>query len=119
VIGDRGTKLSGGEAQRIARARALLKNPPILILDEATSSLDAESEKKVQEAIEILMQDRTVFVIAHRLATVTNADKIIVLDQGRIVEVGSHRELLQLQGLYHHFYSMQNLGELVSSQKKA
>ncbi|RKY47958.1 MAG: ABC transporter ATP-binding protein [Candidatus Neomarinimicrobiota bacterium] len=118
VIGDRGAKLSGGEAQRIAIARALLKNPPILILDEATSSLDAESEKKVQEAIEILMQDRTVFVIAHRLATVTNADKIIVLDQGRIVEVGSHRELLQLQGLYHHFYSMQNLGELVSSQKK-
>lgn len=118
VIGDRGTKLSGGEAQRIAIARALLKNPPILILDEATSSLDAESEKKVQEAIEVLMQDRTVLVIAHRLATVTNADKIIVIDQGRIVEAGSHEELLQLRGLYHHFYSMQSLGELVSSQER-
>jgi len=100
VIGDRGMKLSGGERQRIAIARALLKDPPILILDEATSQLDTESERIVQEALERLMQGRTVFVIAHRLSTVKNAQNIIVLERGRIVEQGSHSELLIKGGLY-------------------
>jgi len=100
VIGDRGMKLSGGERQRIAIARALLKNPPILILDEATSQLDTESERIVQEALERLMQGRTVFVIAHRLSTVKNAQNIIVLDNGCIVEQGTHSELFIKGGLY-------------------
>ena len=100
VIGDRGMKLSGGERQRVAIARALLKDPPILILDEATSQLDTESERIVQEALERLMQGRTVFVIAHRLSTVKNAQNIIVLERGRIVEQGSHSELLIKGGLY-------------------
>jgi subfamily B ATP-binding cassette protein MsbA len=107
VIGDRGTKLSGGERQRLSIARALLKNPPILILDEATSSLDTESEVLVQQAIERLMKGRTSVVIAHRLSTVQNADKIIVLSDGSIVEEGSHEELLKLNGLYHKLYFMQ------------
>jgi subfamily B ATP-binding cassette protein MsbA len=100
VIGDRGAKLSGGERQRIAIARALLKNPPILILDEATSQLDTESERIVQEALERLMQGRTVFVIAHRLSTVKNAQNIVVLDGGRIIEQGTSSELLSKNGLY-------------------
>jgi len=112
IIGDRGTRLSGGEAQRIAIARALLKNPPILILDEATSNLDVESERKVQDAIEKLMKDRTVLVIAHRLSTVVGADKIIVLENGSIVEIGNHNELIEKKdGLYYHFYNMQSLGD--------
>lgn len=107
IIGDRGTKLSGGERQRLSIARALLKNPPILILDEATSSLDTESEVLVQQAIERLMKGRTSIVIAHRLSTVQNADKIIVLSDGQIVEEGAHEELLNKNGLYHKLYYMQ------------
>lgn len=106
-IGDRGLKLSGGERQRISIARALLKNPPILILDEATSSLDTESEVLVQQAIETLMKGRTSVVIAHRLSTVQNATKIIVVDDGRIVERGNHAELMKGGGLYFKLYNMQ------------
>lgn len=107
VIGDRGTKLSGGERQRLSIARALLKNPPILILDEATSSLDTESEVLVQQAIERLMTGRTSIVIAHRLSTVQRANKIIVLSDGDIVEEGTHEVLLSKLGLYHKLYNMQ------------
>jgi subfamily B ATP-binding cassette protein MsbA len=107
LIGDRGIKLSGGERQRLSIARALLKNPPILILDEATSSLDTESEILVQQAIERLMEGRTSIVIAHRLSTVQNADKIIVLNEGKIVELGNHSDLLKLNGLYSRLYNMQ------------
>jgi subfamily B ATP-binding cassette protein MsbA len=107
VIGERGQRLSGGERQRISIARAILKNAPILILDEATSALDSESEKLVQQALANLMRDRTTFVIAHRLSTIRNADFIVVLHQGRIAEVGSHDQLMDLNGLYYRFYKLQ------------
>ena len=107
VLGERGTRLSGGQRQRIAIARALLIDPPILILDEATSALDTESERLVQEAIDRLLAGRTVFVIAHRLSTVIHADQILVLDRGRIVERGTHQELLGNRGAYFRLYSMQ------------
>jgi ATP-binding cassette, subfamily B, bacterial MsbA len=109
VIGDRGVKLSGGERQRLAIARALLKNPPILILDEATSQLDSEAERVVQMALDRLIQGRTVFVIAHRLSTVKQAHKIILLENGLIAEQGSHSELLSQEGLYKRLYQMQEL----------
>jgi subfamily B ATP-binding cassette protein MsbA len=107
VLGERGTRLSGGQRQRIAIARALLTDPPVLILDEATSALDTESERLVQEAIDRLLSGRTVFVIAHRLSTVVHADLILVLDGGRVVERGTHEELLARGGSYHRLHSLQ------------
>ena len=107
VIGEKGVKLSGGQRQRLAIARAIMKNPPILILDEATSALDTESERLVQKALETLMANRTVLVIAHRLSTVKNADKIILLDKGEIKEVGTHNELMVKEGLYSNLYNIQ------------
>ncbi|HEX5577388.1 MAG TPA: ABC transporter ATP-binding protein, partial [Gemmatimonadaceae bacterium] len=107
LLGERGTRLSGGQRQRLAIARALLRDPPILILDEATSALDTESERLVQEAVDRLLEGRTVFVIAHRLSTVVHADQILVLDRGRIIERGTHAELLSAGGAYHRLYSLQ------------
>jgi subfamily B ATP-binding cassette protein MsbA len=108
-IGDRGAKLSGGQRQRISIARAVLKNPPILILDEATSALDSENERLVQDALQKLMKDRTTVVIAHRLSTIVNADEIVVLEKGKIIERGTHRQLLEKQGAYYRLYEMQAL----------
>jgi subfamily B ATP-binding cassette protein MsbA len=106
-IGDRGTKLSGGQRQRICIARAVLNNPPIMLLDEATSALDTESEKLVQEALNNLMKNRTSLIIAHRLSTIQNADNIIVLESGEIVEQGTHQQLIALNGLYKRLIDMQ------------
>jgi subfamily B ATP-binding cassette protein MsbA len=107
VIGDRGLKLSGGQRQRISIARAILKNPAILLLDEATSALDTESEHLVQEAIDRLVRDRTTIVIAHRLSTIQNVDRIYLLEAGRVVQVGTHDELLATGGRYKELYTMQ------------
>ena len=107
IVGEKGVRLSGGQKQRIAIARAIYRNPPLLILDEATSALDSQSEKKVQIAIENLMQDRTVLVIAHRLSTVKRADQIIVLKDGRIIEKGNHKNLYKNEGVYYNLYNSQ------------
>jgi len=108
-VGDRGMKLSGGQRQRLSIARAVLKNPDILILDEATSALDTESEKLVQEALGSLLKGRTSLVIAHRLSTIVGADKIIVIEHGRIAEQGTHHELMERGGIYAHLIEMQQL----------
>lgn len=109
-IGDGGNKLSGGQKQRLSIARAVLKNPPIMVLDEATSALDTESERLVQEALEKMMRNRTSIVIAHRLSTIQNADIIVVLQKGKIVELGSHKDLLTAEGVYKNLVEMQSLG---------
>ncbi|HII3042163.1 TPA: SAV1866 family putative multidrug efflux ABC transporter [Staphylococcus aureus] len=108
-VGERGVKLSGGQKQRLSIARIFLNNQPILILDEATSALDLESESIIQEALDVLSKDRTTLIVAHRLSTITHADKIVVIENGHIVETGTHRELIAKQGAYEHLYSIQNL----------
>lgn len=105
-IGERGVKLSGGQKQRLAIARAFLKNPPVLVLDEATSSLDMKTEKVVQRSLDLLAQNRTTLIIAHRLSTIINADKIVVLQNGAIVEQGKHAELLAKNGVYKKLYEL-------------
>lgn len=110
LVGERGVKLSGGERQRVAIARAILKNAPILILDEATSSLDSVSESHIKDALDVLMKGRTTIVIAHRLSTIEKMDRIIVMEKGKIIEEGNHRELIQKEGAYHNFWSHQQKG---------
>ncbi len=105
VVGERGLRLSGGQRQRIAIARAILKNPPILILDEATSSLDSASEALVQKALDKLMKGRTTIVIAHRLSTIKNADRILIIEKGKIVDMGRHEELIVINSTYKELYN--------------
>lgn len=114
-VGERGVKLSGGERQRVAIARAILKNAPILVLDEATSSLDSESEHLIQDALQALMKDKTVIVIAHRLSTIMQMDRIVVLEQGGVAAMGTHQQLLQTEGgLYKKLWQLQAGGFLVA-----
>jgi ATP-binding cassette subfamily B protein len=108
LLGERGAGLSGGEKQRITIARAILCNPPILILDEATSSVDTESEKKIQDALSSLWKGRTTIVVAHRISTLKESDKIIVIDNGRIVEIGNHNELMEKRGIYYNLIVIQS-----------
>ena len=117
-VGERGVKLSGGERQRVAIARAILKNAPILVLDEATSSLDSQSEQYIQEALETLMQGKTVIVIAHRLSTIMKMDRIIVVEAGSIVAQGTHLELVNQEGLYRTLWSIQ-AGGFIGSPNEA
>lgn len=112
LVGERGVRLSGGQQQRIAIARVFLKNPPILIFDEATSALDLESEQNIQKAMEKLASERTTFIVAHRLATITHADRIVVIDHGKIQEVGTHEELMRKKGSYYELFEVQNLDEI-------
>ena len=114
MIGSHGVRLSGGQRQRLAIARAMLKNAPILLLDEATSSLDNESERSIQQALSRLMQGRTTLVIAHRLSTIVGADIIYVIDQGRVIESGTHQSLLAQQGKYYQLYAQNFEGESVA-----
>jgi ATP-binding cassette, subfamily B, putative efflux pump len=116
LVGERGVKLSGGQKQRIAIARVFLKNPPLLIFDEATSALDLESEHTIQQALEKLASDRTTFIVAHRLATITHADRIVVIDEGQIKEVGSHNELMKAKGIYYDLYQVQHLDDGVKNR---
>ena len=117
IVGEKGHKLSGGERQRVALARALIKNPSILILDEATSHLDSHSEKLIQEAIDNLRKEKTIIIIAHRLSTIVNADEILVVNQGKLIENGSHEELLQKEGHYSYFWSIQSKKKSTSTKK--
>ena len=115
-IGERGVKLSGGQKQRIAIARVFLKNPPIVVLDEATSSLDNKTEGLIQQDLDKLAHNRTTLVIAHRLSTVQNADRIVVLAEGRVAEIGSHEELMARQGLYYDLYQAQQKEHAASQE---
>jgi subfamily B ATP-binding cassette protein MsbA len=119
LIGERGVKLSGGERQRIAIARAILKDAPILVLDEATSALDTQSERWVQRALANLMQGRTTIVIAHRLTTIHRADKIVVLDRGRVVDAGTHDQLMSRGGIYRDLYELQFSDEVIGEEGEA
>jgi ATP-binding cassette subfamily B protein len=118
IIGERGRSLSGGERQRLSIARALVKNPPVLILDEATSALDAATERKLQAALDEVMRDRTTFVIAHRLATIRNADRILVFDQGRIIETGTFDELVSKGGRFAELARAQFMADAETPQRR-